>query len=519
MFQQTYKDDRSVGNRCYRPRQDNDSSLKQAVCSLGGFLFGLLLATLYAGMVLFVQNYGLWYCLISTVTMAAFASFGMGLSVRIRSNVMLMLPMLCSTEGKNLLLFLTFSLAIQGPLTNTLENFDRAAGSVACGAELTLNQTKELIERAATPLLPVLNKIKHITKNAKLVADGVRKFMQTLIDSVRHVGRILRNVFQFLVNIGEVCNDNLGTPYQKCIKIFDDAYNNCMDILSIFSFLCYIVDIFRPLCGLAHILQLFCIIPSYIMDCIKTKASAPTINAIDKMKQEFEFNISASAHFNMHFNSSKSTQQVARDIMVAVSAELNRFQEFVGFFGYVGIFLLLFMYLQAVLYRNKYLFHDDFDNVYITNQFLEIDMIRARQGIPTLLPLSKKEASSYIRPCSMYLTIKERRAHTLNIISVLRHMLIGCLVVVLDFIIFWVFDMVRHMAQGEIVARAPVVISVEVNGSGYAADIFKDILASFDILQKGNISVFSNKCIMNPSEPDYTGYLIIGKLNLTPGEH
>ncbi|XP_015192017.2 DC-STAMP domain-containing protein 2 isoform X3 [Lepisosteus oculatus] len=496
--------------RRQRRRQDYDSPLRQAVRSLGGFVFGLLLASLYGGSVLFVQSASLWYCLLSTVTVAAFASFGMGLSVRIRSCVMLMLPMLCSREGKNFLLFMVFSLAVQGPLSNTLQNFNRAADSVACGAELAMNQTRELVQRATTPLLPVLNKVKAIMRNARHVADRVSRFIRTLIDSVRHVARVLRNTFHFLVNIGEVCNEELGTPYRKCIKIFDDAQNNCMELLSIFSFLCYILDIFRPLCGLAHIVRWFCVIPSYVMSCVKARISSPTISAFKKMQQEFEFNISASTHLATHLNSSQSIQQLAHSIMGDVTVELYRFQEFVGLFGYVGVVLLLLMYLQALLYKNRYLFQDDFDNVYITRQFVEIDMMRARQGKTTLLPLSREEVGSYITPYSLHLTKKERQAYALDIVSIFRHMLIGFLVVVMDFLTFWVLDMVRHLAQGEVVARAPMLIAMEVNGSGYASDIFKDIVASFDILQKTNISVLSKKCLIQPSKPDYMGYLFIG---------
>lgn len=56
-------------------------------------------------------------------------------------------------NGKAVLLFLAFLMVVQGPMGNTMENFDRAADSVVCGAELAMNQTQELMERAATPLL------------------------------------------------------------------------------------------------------------------------------------------------------------------------------------------------------------------------------------------------------------------------------------------------------------------------------------------------------------------------------
>lgn len=57
-------------------------------------------------------------------------------------------------------------------------------------------------------------------------------------------------------------------------------------------------------------------------------------------------------------------------------------------------------------------------------------------------------------------------------------------------------------------------MDLQVNGSGYASDIFKDILASFDILQKGNITVLNKKCLMEPLEPEYTVYLFIGTYSM-----
>lgn len=54
---------------------------------------------------------------------------------------------------------------------------------------------------------------------------------------------------------------------------------------------------------------------------------------------------------------------------------------------------------RAVLYKNRFLHQDDFDNIYITEQFVQMDLMRSRQGKPTLLPLTDKEALTYIRPC------------------------------------------------------------------------------------------------------------------------
>ncbi|KAI4785177.1 hypothetical protein KUCAC02_037914, partial [Chaenocephalus aceratus] len=57
-----------------------------------------------------------------------------------------------SAQGRKFLLFLFMSALLSGPLTNTLENTERAAAGLLCGAELAANQTQELLQRAATPL-------------------------------------------------------------------------------------------------------------------------------------------------------------------------------------------------------------------------------------------------------------------------------------------------------------------------------------------------------------------------------
>lgn len=56
-------------------------------------------------------------------------------------------------HGRTLLLVAAFGLVLQGPCANMLRNFTQASEAVACGAELALNQTAEVLERAKQPLV------------------------------------------------------------------------------------------------------------------------------------------------------------------------------------------------------------------------------------------------------------------------------------------------------------------------------------------------------------------------------
>ena len=45
------------------------------------------------------------------------------------------------------------ALLLSGPLANILLNFERAADSLVCGAELAQNHTQEVMQRSAAPLM------------------------------------------------------------------------------------------------------------------------------------------------------------------------------------------------------------------------------------------------------------------------------------------------------------------------------------------------------------------------------
>ncbi|KAF6074311.1 DC-STAMP domain containing 2 [Phyllostomus discolor] len=56
----------------------------------------------------------------------------------------------------------------------------------------------------------------------------------------------------------------------------------------------------------------------------------------------------------------------------------------------------------------------------------------------------------------------------------------------------------------------PVLVSITVEGNGYAGKIYRDLVSAFDVLQQGNVTILSRRCLLRPSEPNTTGYVLIG---------
>ncbi|XP_047638850.1 DC-STAMP domain-containing protein 2 [Phacochoerus africanus] len=490
---------------------EEPSMARAVVRSMGGFTLGLSLATAYGLLELLVEGHSPWGCLVGTLTLAAFLGLGMGFSRQVRVTVLLLLPQAFSKQGRTLLLVAAFGLVLQGPCANTLRNFTRASEAVACGAELALNQTTEILERAKQPLVSALNKIKAIAQKAKEVADRIRKFFRSIMDGVKHIARALRNVWYWLLHIGDVCNSELGNPYLKCARVFDDAKDSCMKVIPQAYHLCYVLMPFKlMLCGLASVAQVFCIFPGYIQTFLRKTISTPIRKLINRVRQEFEFNVTATHHFSVDLNASRSLSQVAVDLHEAVSTKLYSIREALALMGYTTPLLFLLLYVQALFYRYCYLNWDDFDNIYITGRFLRMEAVRSMAGLPTVLPLSAREARLYIQPGSIFLSRWEKIFYILAIFHLIRHLLLVLLLVFLDYAVFWVLDLARYQLQGEIVARSPVVISITVEGNGSTGKIYRDLVSAFDVLQEGNVTILSHRCLLRPSEPDPTSYIAIG---------
>ncbi|XP_039766868.1 DC-STAMP domain-containing protein 2 isoform X1 [Ornithorhynchus anatinus] len=484
---------------------------RTVVRSAGGFALGLALSAAYGLLALLVQGHQPWGCFVVSVTLAAFLGMGMAFSRPVRATVLLLLPQAFSRQGRAVLLVAAFGLVVQGPCANALKNFRRAGEAVACGAELALNQTRRLVDQARLPLLDALQKIKAVAQKSKVVADRIRRFFRAIMDGVQHVARALRNVWYWLRHIGEVCNKELGEPYRKCARVFDGAQDNCLRALPVLFFLCYVLVPFKVvLCGLANVAQLFCLLPRYIQPFLQRTVGIPVLDVVGRVRRQFEFNVSVGHRFRVDLNSSRSLSQVAFDLQEAVALKLHPLQEALATFSYTSSLVLAYLYVQALLYRHRYLRHDDFDNIYISRRFLRMDALRARLGLPTVLPLSGAESSRYILPGSPFLTRLERLRYTASLFNLFRHVLLVLLLVALDYAIFWLLDLARFHLQGEIVARSPVVATVTVEGSGYTGEIYRDLVSAFEALQRGNVSVLSKRCLLRPSEPDYTGYSLIG---------
>ncbi|XP_072289961.1 DC-STAMP domain-containing protein 2 [Eucyclogobius newberryi] len=463
-------------------------------------------------MLLFLQKIPVPRCAEITVCAACVSGFGMGLSKTLRANGAVMVPSLCSSHGRNLISLLLFTVLVSGPITNTLHNTELVSSSLLCSAELASNQTQKMLEKVFSPLTAVYDSLQEIGNNALETARRIQNLVNTLTDTVHQIARTIKNQLHFLADIGNICNREMLSPYRKCRKLFLDGKENCDNLLGVFDFLCNIVTGFMPLCDLAKIGAVFCVIPSFVAQQLKEHIADPVVAAFERLEEEFAFNLNVSETSALVMNSSQSLQEAAQNILEEVTSELHWLDMFSQPLSYTTLLLLVWAYFSAAHYRHKYLQDLDFDNIYINSAFKELDYDVTSRGGASILPITAQESKIYISPFSYRLSNREKRAVLMGVVSWLRHVVISGILVALDYLIFWVLDQVQHQSTSDIIARAPTMVQVSVNGSGFAADIYRDLVHSFQILQNHNITVFSRACVVHPREPDFDTLVQIGFL-------
>ncbi|XP_041441757.1 DC-STAMP domain-containing protein 2-like [Xenopus laevis] len=488
-------------------RRRKNSMCKEFLRCFGSFVLGMFLAIVFAFFTLFVKSYSLDICIIASAFIGVFLSLGMAFSEQIRVIVFLTLPQIFAAQGKNLIIALAFSLTIQGPAGNILENYKRVSEATSCGLQLAVNQTLEVVEEMKAPVMRALDKIKSIAGNFKNVSNRSQGFFTALQEGVRRIGRDLRAAWSYLYNMGTICNEELGNPSKKCYQKFDTAKQTCTDNAGLFGFVCGIIDTFRPLCALAGVP---CMGPDFVQNHVSRLKDKAADSVLNKFKDHFLFNITVIHDFDINV-SATDVINVAEQIMDEVNASIEPYLEIIGLAQYFVLFFCLYSFIRAALYRRNYLLNDKHDNFYITKNFMKLNELRVKTGAPSLLPLNMKEQSLYVSPVSLKMTSIEKNMLT-GFLGIVPYMIGSIFIILIDFGAYFLLGKAHEQLSGNITVTAPLIFNVTVTGSNFFSDFFKQIISSFEDMVRGQVQILTSKCLVTPSKPDFRGYIIIGLL-------
>nr|XP_022915645.1 DC-STAMP domain-containing protein 2-like [Onthophagus taurus] len=480
--------------------------------SIVGFIGGFILTYIFFMFFVFQLNFTFSTATIMCSIFGSILTIGLAFSYNVRCIVFLTLPQLFSKRGRQALLAYAFILAITGPAKNTLNNMGILSESLACGQEQLKQAVKQILEAVKKPFYAIKDAIKTVVKVVKDVVKKIKEILLSIKRVIVSILKVIKSIFQFLARIINVCNKELGTPFQRCTRVFEDAIIDCHAKLGPkFSWLCSIAYVAQVVCYSVKMFDFICEIVDFIGNSIVGVVVKKVKQFIRHIKTMFYVRIRFSHSYGYQLNASKTMEDVAAGIVTEVKERTEGLMKIFDFMSCATSLFFIFMVVRVMYYRYKFLSDERFDNRFITRDFRAIDLRRAQLGKETVLPLNKRERHLYISVGSIRLVKKEKRklsqaAVVLGIASLklATHM-------IADYALFWVLTLIRRHASFQSSYDGSNIPKININGTGVLADLLRSIVKAFQPAGI-NLEIDTVPCLPDPIPPDYDRYVQIGSL-------
>ncbi|XP_070169409.1 uncharacterized protein [Polyergus mexicanus] len=474
--------------------------------SVFGFLGGIFLTYMFFVFFVIQLNFTLSSATMLCSVLGMILALGLAFSYRVRCIVFLLLPQFFSKRGRQALMAYAFILTLTGPGKNTLHNISVLSESLVCGQEQLKQVLKSVIDLIKEPFYALRDAISKVIKTVKVVVKKIKRTLVAIKRLVLSILRVITSVFQWLGSIVNICNKKLGTPFDRCQRVFDGAVADCKAKLGpLFGGICNLTYIVSALCYIVKPLDFICMLVSYIADTIVDAVRKKIKKFTRHIKAMFYVKVKFSHSFHFETNQSKTIEDISTGIITEVRSRTDRFLAVFDWMSFMATFFILFMLLRIVHYRHKWLTKDRFDNRYLTDDLRTIDLIRTRQEKETILPLNRRERNQYIPLTSITLIKVEKVKLAKSAVFLCLTTFKICIHMMADYSLYWILSTIRFHGRIETKVQRPNSVGVYVSGKGYLADLYRSIVKAFTPHAK-DAEIDMMPCLPDPIPPDLDRY-------------
>ncbi|XP_064485637.1 E3 ubiquitin-protein ligase DCST1-like isoform X1 [Ornithodoros turicata] len=515
-----------------------------------GFVFGLFMGTFfYKEIVRKMFTTELTLRVMGT-TVVLLTAVGYASSARARAISWLIVPFLCGRAGRTMLVTISVSLVLTGPLESMMLNSKAAVDSFMCLGALSFNHTKERLLLMYKPIKRIIwdfdkqakvihNATSQIDKEVQPIeneisaGDEVKKleadadYVDKVSDSESRT-QLVRDKYTNLskeLELGKEyeedyakklelrCEGIFSQGVRGCRLAFKKAEERCFEALWILGYLlCWPMK----LTIICHLVSTF--LGKRTCDGLEpiNAGFGQSIAAMKSVKREFDKNFRVNVQYKLVLPEDAINLISPDDLKKSVNKEFERRRKRVGivatFLSRVFAVVIAGVILDAKGYVENYCDDITFDNVYVTEYFAKIDDRRQLQGLPTLLPLKRYEAIDVYDPTTLSLSRVEWNIVIKGCASEVVHIVFGSVMLGLDLLLYDVLDIIRRNAEVKFVQEGYHRIALQVFGTGAVSNLVRKIFKEFDVEEKLERISSNAHCLPKPVR---TSRWLIAKLYFT----
>lgn len=78
--------------------------------------------------------------------------------------------------------------------------------------------------------------------------------------------KVIESAFSFLGAAAHMCNKEIGTPFDRCVRLFDDAKEDCQAKMGAMKFLCEVTTVVESVCYSVKFMDYVCELIDFVSD-------------------------------------------------------------------------------------------------------------------------------------------------------------------------------------------------------------------------------------------------------------
>ncbi|CAL8144139.1 unnamed protein product [Orchesella dallaii] len=413
-----------------------------------------------------------------------------------------------TNKGRVALLAYTLILALSSPAKNTATNMEILTESLACGQELLKSSIMDLFSFTKQPFTAFQKAVGHIIESIQGIFGRMKEELDTIVESVKDIVSTIRAVYARLKEAVDICNAEVGSPYERCLSAFQTASNDCADKLgSSLDWMCKSVDVFDSLCAFAKVSDAFCWFPSLVKEHIFDPILTHFRAFAGGFSKFFDARLNITYKLDHDITKDKSLTQVFEGMTQEIVGRCSWIFEYISWFDLTLLVPLLIIMFKAFSYRWKFLNSDRYDNYYLSDSLIRMDIRRWNVGGESIFPLRTRELNLYVETLTWRMVneeIKQRR-FALVLVGIASIQILTY--VFIDYTLYRFMEWIRLNAAVEYQKWNGLTATVE--GEGFLASMYRSIIDSFNPINFVLPSLDTKKCLPVADKPNYKIYFFI----------
>lgn len=362
---------------------------------------------------------------------------------------------------------------------------------------------------------------KKCEKSLKIQKNVIKKntaFVKKSYDALTNISIINKFIYN---NQTHLCKQFKDVLIYNCNLIFNKAFPITVAASLPFGFgplvILFIKEIFTNLTICDLIRKLSCpadlnfranlLESKYLFKSVlhefKTNVSEKWNDEIDKkvdpLIEQFKFNYTYDKNALSKIDADKSYKKIGLEIALIYKERFEYVSAHVYKLKFIFPISFIFLVWSAILYQNKYLKRDHFQNYVIGVKFYELDAKRRSKGQHTILPLNSLLKTRYVELFDLSLTKIERHYTVKSLGTLIIFVLPILLAMLIETSLISINQYIVENSEIDIEYKQSENFELKPHGSGALARAYKELFGFFQDKDNEQFTFKNKKCMQEPS--------------------